>query len=98
MSREHWVYLVSDMPASDSEREIFAAAAALTQADRPAYLDVACAGRPEVRACVEDWLRTHDGSVFMQAGAEPALTPEIEAELARLKAELERLKSTTDIG
>ena len=55
------------MPASDSEREIFAAAAALTVAERPAYLDAACAGREEMRAKVEQLLLAHDGSGFMDS-------------------------------
>ena len=72
------------MPASNSEREIFAAAAAMTLADRPAYLDTACGGNAELRARVEAWLRTHDADSFMEAGAG---APEIEANLARHKPE-----------
>ena len=77
------------MPASDPsptipEREICAAAAALPQAERPAYLDTACGGNAELRARAEEWLRAHDADSFMEAGAG---APEIEANLARLKPE-----------
>ena len=65
------------MPAHQSEREVFAAAAALSQAERPAYLNAACAGRSEVRARVEELLRAHEESEFM----------EVEEQAARLKPE-----------
>ena len=50
-----------------AEREIFAAAAALTPAERSAYLDDACAGQEEMRARIEELLRTHESSEFMEA-------------------------------
>ena len=56
-----------DTPPAISEREIFAAAAALTVVERPAYLDAACAGRAEMRAKIERMLAAHDGSGFMDS-------------------------------
>ncbi len=69
------------------EPEIFKVAAALPEAERSAYLDAACSGHPEVRARVEELLRSHDVSGFMEAQAAESLSPAIEAELARLKPE-----------
>ncbi len=73
-----------DPAASKSEREVFAAAAALTLAERRAYLDGAGGGNAESRARVEEWLRKHDADSFMKT---EACAPEIEANLARLKPE-----------
>ncbi len=69
------------------EPEIFKVAAALPAGERSAYLDAACAGRPEVRAGVEELLRSHDVPGFMEAQAGASLGPAIEAEMARLKPE-----------
>ena len=59
------------MADSNAEREIFAAAAALGAAERVAFLDQACAGSSPTRARVEQWLRTHESSAFMQSVPEP---------------------------
>ena len=50
-------------PASESEETIFAAAVVLTSpAARAAYLDQACAGRPELRRSVEELLGANDAA------------------------------------
>ncbi len=48
------------------EEQIFEAATALPAADRPAYLDQACAGQPELRARIEALLRSHEVTGFME--------------------------------
>ena len=48
------------------EEPIFEAAAALPVEERPALLDEACAGQPELRARVEALLRSHDATNFME--------------------------------
>ena len=69
------------------EPEIFKVAAALPAEERAAYLDAACDGFPEVRAGVEDLLRSHDVRGFMEAQPAAPFGPTIEAEPARLKPE-----------
>ena len=71
----------NELPANESEREIFPAAAALTAVKRPAYLDAACAGWGEMRARIEQMLVGHDGGGFMDS----------EERFARLKPEEESL-------
>jgi serine/threonine protein kinase len=44
-----------------SEKAIFCAAIEVSAAERPAYLERACAGRPQLRAEVEALLRAHEG-------------------------------------
>jgi serine/threonine protein kinase/tetratricopeptide (TPR) repeat protein len=56
-----------ETPDTNSEREIFAAAAALPPEDRTAYLDATCVDRPELRANIEAWLGAHGASGFMRA-------------------------------
>ncbi len=75
------------MPEPLAEREVFAAAAMLPVAERPAYLDVACAGRPGARARVEQWLQTNDADSFMEAGAAPVRPSEVETEITGVKPE-----------
>src|SRR5215204_5566841 len=69
------------------EEEIFQHAAALPAALRPAYLDSACAGFPEARDAVEHLLASVDDHAFMGKPQEATASPELEAELARLKPE-----------
>ena len=76
-----------DTPPAISEREIFAAAAALPAEERAAYLDAACAGRAEMRANIERLLAAHEADSFMQRGAARSVSPELEAQFARLKPE-----------
>jgi serine/threonine protein kinase len=60
-----------------SEREVFIAALQKEDpAERRAYLDAACAGRPEVRRQVEQLLRLHEGagSFLEKPAAEAAAT------------------------
>lgn len=75
------------MPELTSEREVFAAAAVLPVAERTAYLDVACAGRPDERARVEQWLRANDADSFMNAGAGLVRPSEAETEITGMKPE-----------
>ena len=57
-----------------SEEEVFAAAAALPPAERAPYLDVACAGEPELLARIDALLRSHEVTHFTGAGtAVPAV-------------------------
>src|SRR5258708_35714007 len=60
-----------------SERDIFIAALQKDDlAQRPAYLDEACAGQPDLRQQVEHLLRLHDGagSFLEKPAAEAAAT------------------------
>ena len=76
-----------DAPPPIDEEEIFQVAAALPAAERAAYLDAACEGRPAVRANVGQLLAAHDDDSFMQRRADRTVSPEMAAELARLKPE-----------
>ena len=60
-----------DTPDTSSEREIFAAAAALPTEERAAYLATSCAGRPALRVSVEAWLAEHEAGGFMRVEDEP---------------------------
>ena len=73
-----------DTPPNIRLEEIFEHAAALPAAERAAWLDEACAGQPELRAEVEELLRSHEAGGFMKGAPR---RPDIEAELARLKPE-----------
>jgi serine/threonine protein kinase len=80
------------MPSPDpssllSEQEIFDVAVELPPSERAAYLEEACEGRPDVRAGVEYLLASLNDDAFMQRAADSTATPEVEAELARLKPE-----------
>jgi len=55
------------------EEDIFQAALALSPMQRPALLDVVCAGEPALRKRVEALLRAHDEAGFMQGGTAPDL-------------------------
>src|SRR5215468_8838094 len=60
-----------------TERDIFIAALQTEgPAQRQAYLDEACAGRPELRQQVDDLLRLYEGagSFLEQPAAEPSVT------------------------
>jgi serine/threonine protein kinase len=50
----------------NSEEQIFEAATALPAADRPTFLDKACAGQPELRARIEALLRADEVTGFME--------------------------------
>ncbi len=67
------------------EPEIFEAAAALPVEERAAYLDLTCAGHPEARAWLEELLRSHNVSGFMEIRA--ALDPMIRPDSASLQPE-----------
>jgi WD40 repeat protein/serine/threonine protein kinase len=71
----------------NTEEEIFEAAAALPAAERPAYLDEACAGQPELRARIEALIRSDEVTGFMEQIAVAAGNPKLPAELARLHPE-----------
>lgn len=73
-----------DTPPNNRLEEIFADVSALPAADRAAWLDVACAEDPELRAEVEALLGSHDASGFMKS---VPCRPKVDAELARLKPE-----------
>ena len=80
------------MPAPDEpldEERIFQIVAALPAAERDAYLRSACDGHPEMRAEVERLLASIDDGAFMQKPMERTVSPELEAEFARLKPEEE---------
>jgi serine/threonine protein kinase/tetratricopeptide (TPR) repeat protein len=69
-----------------NEEAIFQAAVELPGPDRPAYLDAACGENRELRARLNSLLASHEQGGFMQE-MPAALSPEIQAELARLKSE-----------
>ncbi len=64
------------MPDPTPDRKsVFGRAIELPAAERPAYLDAACAGHPALRAKVEDLLRAHGGAgSFLNASANSAAT------------------------
>jgi hypothetical protein len=66
-----------------SEQEIFEVAAALPANERPAYLDAACEGCPEVRAEIEQLLASLENDAFMQPAGSPTML-DAEAERARV--------------
>src|SRR6185503_9803797 len=70
-----------------NEEEIFQIAADLTAPERAAYLRTACEGQAALRERIERLLASHDHDAFMQRSADRADSPELEAELARLKPE-----------
>ncbi len=72
-----------DTPPPINEEEIFQVATALPDGERAAYLDAACGENLALRARIGRLLGSHEAGGFMQALA----SPEIEAELARLKPE-----------
>ncbi len=76
-----------DAPLPIDEEAIFQVAAALPAAERADYLLAACAGKPALLASVERLLTAHDDDAFMQHQADRTVSPEMKAELARLKPE-----------
>jgi eukaryotic-like serine/threonine-protein kinase len=64
--------------------EIFGHAIVLPPAERASWLDIVCAGQPELRAEVDALLRSHEAKGFMKGVSRSAA---MEAELARLKPE-----------
>jgi serine/threonine protein kinase/Leucine-rich repeat (LRR) protein len=76
---------VSDQPAD--EEAIFQNAAALPPAERSAYLQSACDGRPELRAGIEQLLASIEDDAFMEKPVDRTVSPELAAEFARLKPE-----------
>jgi serine/threonine protein kinase len=79
-----------ESPDTQAERDIFAAAASLPPEERAAYLDAACAVRPELRVNVEAWLEAHEGCGFMAA--------EEEAERLRVEQAGEHIAKVFDAG
>src|SRR5262245_41843348 len=66
-----------------NESVIFNAAVKLPQHQRPAFLDAACAGNPQLRVEVEALLHEHDGAGnFMQRPAAPMLHSPVAGEAA----------------
>ena len=63
-----------------NEEDIFEAATALPAAERPAYLDAACANQPDMRARIEALLCSHDATGFMEENAVPADSAKLQAE------------------
>ncbi|MES1167132.1 MAG: protein kinase, partial [Pseudomonadota bacterium] len=59
-------------PSSPSEETLFANALARPTAERPAYLDEACAGNPALRTRLEVLLKAHDLSQNLLAGSPAA--------------------------
>ena len=64
----HVCQSTTDHTSVNTEEDIFAAAVELPEGKRPAYLDAACAGQPDIRARIEALLRSHDISGFMKDG------------------------------
>jgi hypothetical protein len=58
----------------NAEEELFAAAAALPEAERGAFLESACEGDPEKAARVQSLLRSHEAIGFMDHSTVAALT------------------------
>ena len=80
------------MPAPDEpldEEKIFQIAAALPAAERDVYLLSACVGHPALRAEIERLLASIADGAFMGKPLEQTVSPELEAEFARLKPEEE---------
>src|SRR4030095_11712845 len=74
------------MPSADRLIDIFNEAKALPDANREAFVAAACGPDAELKAQVLSLLQAHQSAgEFLQS--QPALSPEIEAELARLKPE-----------
>ena len=73
-----------DTPPLNRLEEVFAQALALPAGERTTWLQSVCAREPELRAEVEELLRSHEAENFME---ELAAAPDIELELARLKPE-----------
>src|SRR5262249_49552121 len=67
----HWMTVASQSRYPMSERDIFIAALQVEDPDqRRAYLEQACAGRPELRRQVEELLRLYEGAgSFLEAPA-----------------------------
>ncbi|MBI2926750.1 MAG: protein kinase [Verrucomicrobia bacterium] len=70
-----------------NEEEIFQGAADMPAAERAAYLATACVGQPALRQRIERLLASHDHDAFMARPADRTDSPELEADLARLKPE-----------
>ena len=73
-------------PPPINEEEILQVAAALPRTKRTTYLDKACEGRLDVRARLERLLAEREASGFAASPTAP-LSPEMEAQMARLKPE-----------
>ena len=76
-----------DPPSPKNEEEIFQIASDMPAPERTAYLRTACEGQPALRQRVERLLGSHDDGGFMQRSSDRNDSPELEAELARLKPE-----------
>src|SRR6476659_9395177 len=70
-----------------SEEEIFQAAAALTGAERAAYLLTACESQPKLRERIERLLASHDDDAFMKRERDSTVIAAREGALTRLKPE-----------
>jgi len=70
-----------------NEEEIFQVAADMLAPERAAYLATACEGQPALRQRIERLLASHDDGGFMQRSSDRNDSPELKAELARLRPE-----------
>ncbi|HUS35262.1 MAG TPA: serine/threonine-protein kinase, partial [Verrucomicrobiae bacterium] len=70
-----------------NEEEIFQIAVETPAPERAAYLLTACEGRPALRERLERLLVSHDDAGFMQRPSDRHNSPELQADLARLKPE-----------
>src|SRR5438128_1610073 len=70
-----------------NEEAIFQTAAAMPAPERAAYLLTACIGQPALRERVARLLASHDDGGFTQLSADRHDSPELQADLARIKPE-----------
>ena len=74
-----------DLPSPIALEEIFRVAAELPAAERAAYLETACEGRPEMRARIERMREVGGIAAFLKQGSDETVPAEIETELAQRK-------------